>query len=153
TSQPAPDARDATVVARRLDAHVAVLRRRHGAELDDAERLLVEAVAPLQEENRTRAVQADEQGDPTQCRQKQEHDPGCDDEVERPLLEDLERRQRLPCQLQAGDLPELRYANVVETLENALRTEMDFSRNRQQLLDAAVDRCGIAPRHDDEYGV
>jgi hypothetical protein len=58
-AQGSPETRDARIVAPRLLHHVAVVQRHHGAELDDAEFLLVEAVAPLAEYRRTRRGQLD----------------------------------------------------------------------------------------------
>src|SRR5256885_8070771 len=57
SSQEAAKAGDARVVATSLAHHVAVFERGHGAELDDAEFLLVEAIAPLHEEQRASAFE------------------------------------------------------------------------------------------------
>jgi len=63
--------RQARVVTLRLGDYGAVVKRAHGAELDDAERLLVEAVAALHEEHRTRAVDPDEDGEEDEERRRQ----------------------------------------------------------------------------------
>src|SRR5271167_5098277 len=51
-AQPRPHLGDAWIAFLRLTDHRSILERSHGAELDDSERLLVEAVAVLQEEYR-----------------------------------------------------------------------------------------------------
>src|SRR4051794_10811958 len=56
TTQELPDFRHPRIVARRLRDNFAVVKCAHGAKFDDAERLLVEAVAILQEKHRTRTV-------------------------------------------------------------------------------------------------
>jgi hypothetical protein len=58
------------IVAPRLRHDSAVFERAHGAKLDDAERLLVEPVAALHEENRARTVELDQDGDHDDERRK-----------------------------------------------------------------------------------
>src|SRR5262249_14794882 len=151
--QPAADTGDAAVVARGLYDDVAIIGRGHGAELDDAELLLVESVAPLQEENGPAAVEADEKRDGQQEGQKADQNGRRDGEVEEPLLQHFERRQRLARELQAGDLAEARDAHILEAVEDALRPEMDLGGDRQQLLDALIDGLAVGPWHGDEHRV
>jgi hypothetical protein len=95
-------------------------------ELEDAERLLVEAVAVLQEEDRPRAVELDEDGGHYEHGGKQEQCDRCKQEIERPLLDQLQARQRHARELQARHRAEPRELHVLEAIENVLRSEMDF---------------------------
>ena len=61
--QHAADPCDARIVRGRLDNDAAVIGGRHGAELEDAEGLLVEAVAALQEQDRAGRIEPDQRGD------------------------------------------------------------------------------------------
>ena len=62
-AQDAADARDALIVARRLPDDVAVVERRHGAELENAEFALIESVAPLPEQDRPGRIEPDQKRD------------------------------------------------------------------------------------------
>src|ERR1051326_223966 len=73
---PAADAGQPRIVALRLRYHGAVVERAHGAEFEDAERLLVEAKAALQEKHRARAVEPDQHGDDDKER-RQRQQPQC----------------------------------------------------------------------------
>jgi hypothetical protein len=154
-AQGMPEPRDTRVVVPRLAHHVAVVERRHGAELDDAEFLLVEAVAPLPEEQRAPALEQDRDCyEREQGRERDQHagrGHHVEDALERALAP-VERRAR---ELQARHAAVLDDAHIVEAVEDALRPEVDLDRHLEEFLDAAVDRAGLGPwRHDvDRFGV
>ena len=72
--QPAPGLGQARISGRGLANDGAVIKRAHAAKLDDAKWLLVEAVAPLREEDRSGAVELDEYGYEDEQRRRQDQD-------------------------------------------------------------------------------
>ena len=148
--QPAADPGQARIVARRLPA--AVVETAHGAKLDDAERLLVEAVAALYEKDRPPAVELDQDGDEHEQRRRQKQRRRRQSEIEHPLLDDLEARQRATRDLQAGDRSERREFDFVELVQDLLRAEVNLDRKRKEGLGAAFDGFGRRPGQQHEDG-
>ena len=64
--------------------------------------LLVETVAPLQEEDRPRAVELDERGDEDEQRRRQKQPRRGEHQIERAFLNDFAARQRPARQLKTG---------------------------------------------------
>ena len=140
TAQPATDPGDARS-SRRAWTTVAVVERRHGAELDDAERLLIEAIAPLQEEQRTPALEADEQGDPDEQRREQHQPPAATitSNMRFCIRSNRLSGARVSCRLAIRAV--LGDAHIVEAIEDALGAEMDLDRDVEEFLDAAGRSC------------
>ncbi len=68
------------------------------------------------------------------------------DQIEEALLHDLGARQRHARQLQARQRPDLGEFDLVEFVQDLLGAEMDFDRQRQESLGAALDGLGRRPR-------
>src|SRR5579872_2912360 len=106
TPQKAPDAGDARVTWGRLPA--AVVDAVHGSKFYDAERLLIKTIAPLREEDRSGAIEANENRDGQQERGRYNQRGTGNGEVKHPLLQDFEARKRPACDLQARNRPQRR---------------------------------------------
>ena len=68
------------------------------------------------------------------------------DQIEQPLLHHLDARQRQSRQLQARQRADFGQLDLVEFVQDLLGAEMDFDRQRQEGLGAAVDDLGRRPR-------
>ena len=151
-SQP-PMRGEPRIVAGRLRNDGAVVERAHGAEFDDAERLLVEAVAALHEEDRSRAVELDENGDDDEQRRQREQAERRADQIEHALLHHFDACQRQPGQLQARQRADLGELDLVEFVQDLFGAKMDLHRQRQEGLGAALDDLGRRPRQQQVDGV
>ena len=121
--------------------------RPHGAEFDDAKRLLIEAIAPLHEENRPGAVELDEDGDEDEQRRRARSAPArrTQDRTARFCTTSArDSGMRVNCRLASG--PTLAKLDLVELVQDLLGAEMDFDRQRQEGLGAALDDFGRRPR-------
>ncbi len=151
--QEAADAGQPRIVLGGLRNHRAVVERAHGAEFDDAEWLLIEAVAALHEEYGPWAVETyDCRDQQEEWRERDERDRG-GDQVEGPLARDLEARQRPARQLQAGYRAEFRELYLFELVQDLLGADVDLDRQRHERLGAALDGLGLRPRQQQEDGV
>src|SRR5208337_25036 len=103
----AADTRDARILNLRLGDVASVLHRRHGAEFENAKRLLIKAVAALREQRRTVAVQTNEGRDQN-------------DDIEQPLDDHLDQIERVAAEAQTGDGSDLVDPRVDEAIEHAL---------------------------------
>src|SRR5262249_26015828 len=135
----------------RLPDYWTVLERAHGAKLDDAKRLLIEAVTSLHEEDRAWAVELDQDGDQDQKRRCRDERAGRENEIEDAFLDDLAPRERPARQLQARDRSERRELGLLEFVQDLFGSEMDFDRQRNESLGAAIDRLGrrSGQQHED----
>ena len=135
----AADARDAIVVRGRLFDVAVVLHRLHRAELADAERLLVEAIATLEEQRRTARFELDgDCGREQQRAQQNERDRG-ERDVDRALQHHFHQGQRATDQAERGDRAIAFERNVGEAFQNALRAEMDRGGYPHEGVDARID--------------
>ena len=151
--QEAAEPGQSRIVAGGLRDHRAVVERAHGAKFDDAERLLIEAVAALHEENRAGTVEPDQRGDGEEHRRERNERDRRGDQVEQPLAGDLRARQRPARQLQAGHRAEFRELDLFELVQDLLGADVDLDRQRHEGLGAALDGLGLRPRQQQENGV
>ena len=79
--------------------------------------------------------------------------PAAHDEIEDAFLDDLAAGQRPAGQLQARDRSERGELGFLEFVQNLLGPEMDFDRQRNEGLGAAIDRLGRRPGQQHEDGV
>ena len=132
----------------------AVVERAHGAELDDAERLLIEAVAPLHEEDRPRAVELDEDGDQDQERRQRTMRAPAARRDRRAASAMISRRgQRQAGQLQARERCRAWIAWRPRICAEPARARDGFRPAAKEGLGAAIDGLGSRPGHQQEDGV
>jgi hypothetical protein len=93
-TEQASDAGDARILLGRLQHRAAVLLHAHAAQLVDHEGLAVEAVAALPEDHRPLRLQLDRDRGEDQRRRQERQRRRRDDDVEQPLGQAIERRQR-----------------------------------------------------------
>src|ERR1700683_5395354 len=129
-SQEAADSGDARIAAGRLLA--AVVDAVHGTKLDNVERLLIEAEAALGEEDRSAAIEANENRDGEEKRSRHNERRSRNGEVEQALLHDLEARKRPARDLQARDRAEGRQLDLIEFVKNLLRPESNVDRGQEK---------------------
>ncbi len=136
--------------ARRLLHHRAVVHRPHRAELEDAERLLIEAVALLPENDGPRTVEPDQQRhDREQGRKQKERQRG-DRYVEGAFLDLLEAPERPMRDGKAADRSDLRDLDVLQRLQRSCEAQMHRNRQLHQRHEAGLDEIGARPRQRDE---
>jgi hypothetical protein len=92
-------------------------------------------------------------GDEDEQRRRAEAAPPPPNQIEQPLLDDLEARQRPARQLQAGERAERGELDLVELVQDLLGAEVDLDRKRKEGFGAAFDGFGRRPGQQQEDGV